>query len=218
MYLHLLALMLGFKHSYDADHLVAVSNFLVKSKSRRETFWMSMSWATGHMLTASIVTILIFQFKDFFLTRILSHFELVVGAMLVVLGLVSILSTRLDLLHIHSHTHDDETHEHPHVHISKDEHYHSHMFGIGIVHGLASNDELLILFTAALGISSLAGLLSYVAIFSVGVIGGMILFGYVVTVPLSKINANSLNKMVSIVVGSLSIVYGLWLLRPSLLI
>ncbi len=213
MYLLLLALMLGFKHSYDADHLMAVSNLIVKSKSQRQTFWMSVSWAFGHMLTASIVTILLFQFKEFFLSRFLSHFELVVGGMLVVLGAVSLISIKRDVLHVHTHSHDEEgTHEHPHIHIAKDEHFHSHMFGIGIVHGLASNDELLILFAASLGISSLAGILSYVAIFSVGVIAGMVLFGYAITYPISTFGSESINKAVSFVVGTLSIIYGAWIL------
>jgi high-affinity nickel permease len=214
MYLHILALILGFKHSYDADHLVAVSNLLVKSKSTRQSFSMSVSWAVGHMLTASIITILIYQFKGFFLTKLLPHFELAVGAMLVVLGAVSILSVRSNVLHVHSHSHAEGKHEHPHLHLSKDEHYHTHMFGIGIIHGLASNDELLILFTASLGITSLAGLLTYVGIFSLGVIGGMVLFGLVMSYPIIKISGASLNKLVTLVVGTISIVYGIWIIRP----
>lgn len=212
MYLQLLALALGFKHSYDADHLVAVSNLIVKSRSNRQTLSMSVSWALGHMLTASIITLLIFQFKEFFLTRILTHFELAVGAMLIVLGAVSLISLRKDAIHVHRHTHEGETHEHPHFHLAHAEHYHTHMFGIGIVHGLASNDELLILFTASLGISSLAGLLSYLAIFTVGVIAGMVIFGFVLSFPISRIGAGSLNKLVSLVVGMISIGYGAWML------
>ncbi|MFQ5815503.1 MAG: hypothetical protein ACE5G7_03295 [Candidatus Hydrothermarchaeaceae archaeon] len=214
MYLQLLALMLGFKHSYDADHLVAVSNLIVRSRSTRQTFWMSVSWAVGHMLTASIITILLYQFKEFFLTRFLSHFELAVGAMLVILGAVSILSVRSNIFHIHRHSHGEGAHEHPHFHLSRDQHYHTHMFGIGIVHGLASNDELLILFTASLGITSLAGLLIYVAIFSLGVIAGMVLFGLVMSYPLGRFGEASLNKLVTLTVGTLSIVYGVWILGP----
>ncbi len=217
MYLLFLALMLGFKHSYDADHLVAVSNLIVKSKSQRQTFWMSVSWAVGHMLTASIVTILIFQFKEFFLSKFLPHFELAVGVMLVFLGTVSILSIRGDIFHIHRHSHEGDTHEHPHIHLSKDEHYHTHMFGIGIVHGLASNDELLILFAASLGITSLGGLFVYVAIFSLGVIAGMVLFGFVISYPKSRFGGENLNKVVTFAVGTLSIVYGFWILAPQLM-
>lgn len=208
MYLQLLSLLLGFKHSYDADHLVAVSNLIVKSRSPRQTFFMSVSWAMGHMLTASIITILLYQFKEFFLTRFLTYFELAVGAMLVVLGAASILSVKYDLLHAHSHSHDGETHKHPHFHLAQDEHYHTHMFGIGIVHGLASNDELMILFTASLGITSLPGLLIYLMIFTIGVITGMVLFGIAMSYSIRKISAGSFNRLITLGVGALSIIYG----------
>src|SRR5437867_9471975 len=50
-----LALALGFKHSYDADHLVAVSNLITRSGSIRKTSLISVSWAAGHMVTAAII-------------------------------------------------------------------------------------------------------------------------------------------------------------------
>ena len=59
-----LALALGFKHSYDADHLVAVSNLLVRSHDLRRTALMSVSWALGHMLTASGITVILFVFRE----------------------------------------------------------------------------------------------------------------------------------------------------------
>jgi hypothetical protein len=206
--------MLGFKHSYDADHLVAVSNLIIKSRSTRQTFLMSASWAAGHMITASAITILLYQFKGFFFARFLPHFELAVGIMLVILGAVSVVSIKYEIFHIHKHTHDAGEHEHPHFHLRKGEHYHTHMFGIGIVHGLASNDELLILFTASLGITSLAGLLIYVSIFSLGVIAGMVLFGLLISYPVSRTKSASFNTFVTLVVGSVSIGYGIWILVP----
>src|SRR5437870_8246664 len=55
-----LALALGFKHSYDADHLVAVSNLITRSGSIRKTSLISVSWAAGHMVTAAIITVLLY--------------------------------------------------------------------------------------------------------------------------------------------------------------
>ncbi len=217
VYQVLLALLLGFKHSYDADHLVAVSNLIIKSRSTLQTFWMSVSWALGHMLTASVITILLYEFRELFLSRFLSHFELAIGAMLIFLGTLSLLSVRSKILHAHVHAHDGEAHEHTHIHILKDdEHYHAHMFGIGIVHGLASNDELLILFTASLGITSLTGILAYVAIFSIGVVAGMVLFGILLSYPIARMSSASLNKVVALTVGAMSIAYGAFMLGTSL--
>ena len=85
-----LALVLGFKHSYDSDHLIAFSNILRKVDSIKSSIKMGFSWAIGHMLTATIITIALFIFKGSFLNDFLKHFEKIVGVMLIVLGLISL--------------------------------------------------------------------------------------------------------------------------------
>jgi len=210
-----LALALGFKHSYDADHLVAVSNFLARSTSLRKTTFMSISWAAGHMATASIITAVLFFGREAFLTEVLEPLEIAVGVMLIVLGVVS-LAWEYEVLpkfgHVHRHRHDGEPeHEHAHVHRHP---YRDHgaMFGIGIVHGLASNDELLILFVSALSVASLAGLLLGVAVFSAGVVIGMVSFGLALTAPIRRWSEKRVRRAVALVTGVLSIVYGALLL------
>ncbi|MFH1750858.1 MAG: hypothetical protein ABH863_04215, partial [Candidatus Micrarchaeota archaeon] len=59
-----LALFLGIKHTFDADHLVAVSNLLARAKSVMAAMKLGISWAFGHMLTAAILTAVIFQIKE----------------------------------------------------------------------------------------------------------------------------------------------------------
>jgi hypothetical protein len=92
------------------------------------------------------------------------------------------------------------------------------MFGIGIIHGIASNDELIVLFTASLGVTSLTGLISYVAIYSGGVILGMVTFGYVISYPLLKANKEMVTKRAMLLFGLISIIYGLIILREGFLI
>ena len=141
-----LAIALGFKHSYDSDHLIAVSNILRKVDSVNSSIRIGFSWAIGHMLTATIITIILFIFKESFLNNVLPHFEKIVGVMLIVLGILSFRD--FFSLHSHMHSHGNTVHSHLHVHLKKHQdkkHSHTHMFGIGIVHGLASNDELLLL-------------------------------------------------------------------------
>ncbi len=209
-----LALALGFKHSYDADHLVAVSNLLTRSHSLRRTARMSVSWAIGHMLTATIIMILLYEFRQTLLRDFLSNFEIVVAVMLVVIGVVGLL-IEFNLLHRHPHEHelpDDqiETHSHTHVHApGKTEH--RAMFGIGVVHGLASNDELLILFVASFGVTSLAGLLGGVGVFSAGVVVGMILFGVGVSYPMLRWGRARVRRVVNVGAALLSIGYAVYL-------
>src|SRR6058998_2570832 len=82
-----LALALGFKHSYDADHLVAVSNLIARSPSLRKTMTMSLVWAVGHMLTASIITVALYYAvyvgSGGFNAEALRPFEDLVGVMLI---------------------------------------------------------------------------------------------------------------------------------------
>ncbi len=210
-----LAVALGFKHSYDADHLVAVSNFLARSTSLRKTTLMSVSWAAGHMATASIITVLLYIGRDTFLKSVLEPLEIAVAVMLIALGFLS-LAWEFEILpkfgHAHRHRHDEEAeHEHLHVH-PRPYRDHGAMFGIGIVHGLASNDELLILFVSALSVTSLAGLILGVAVFSAGVVIGMISFGLALSYPLQRWDERRVRRAVTVVAASLSILYGVLIL------
>lgn len=204
-----LALALGFKHSYDADHLVAVSNLLTRSKSLRRTAWMSISWAAGHMITAAVVTVILFAFRETFLREFLAHLEIAVAVMLVAIGVLGLL-IEFDLLHRHLHRHGSEEHIHAHLHMTHSQE-HRAMFGIGIVHGLASNDELLILFGASLSVSSLAELLGGVGVFSLGVVLGMVLFGIGISYPLSRWGDVRVRRVVNVGAAALSISYAAFL-------
>lgn len=206
--LALLALVLGIKHSYDADHLIAVSNILRKVGSLKSAVKVGFNWSIGHMLTATIITIILYVFRETILTDILPHFEKIVGLMLIVLGLISLKD--VFKFHSHMHRHGNTIHSHPHLYVKGEEqHFHKHMFGIGIVHGLASNDELLVLFTASLGITTLGGILLGVGIFSIGVVLGMIFFSCAFSYPLIKINSDKIYKFVSFASGTIGIIYGL---------
>ncbi len=230
-----LALLLGFKHSYDADHLVAVSNFLIRSPSNKSTARLSTSWAAGHMITASVITIALYVSSRTLLKTLLDNLEISVVIMLIVIGVLGILSeTRYYHEHVHRHLFREHSHTHYHtslrstiqrlipgskIRIEQDEtgrhseaEPHGTMFGIGIIHGLASNDELLILFTISLSVTSLVGLLLGVAVFSVGVVLGMIVYGIGITYPMVRFGKGRIRKTVNITVAALSIAYALLLL------
>ena len=204
-----LALVLGFKHSYDSDHLIAVSNILRKVDSVKSSMSVGFSWAVGHMLTATIITITLFIFKESFLNNMLPNFEKIAGIMLIMLGILSFRD--FFSFHSHSHSHGDRIHSHAHIHLKKhqnNKHFHTHMFGIGIIHGLASNDELLILFAASLAVTSLFGLIAALGLFSFGVVLGMVFFTIIFSYPLIKLHSEKIYKFVSFGTGSAGILYG----------
>ena len=204
-----LALVLGFKHSYDTDHIIAVSNILRKVKSFKSSIKIGLSWAIGHMLTAAIITITFFIFKEAFLGNALPHFEKIAGAMLIALGILSLRD--FFSFHLHRHSHGIVVHSHPHIHLKKYHHKghsHMHVFGIGVVHGLASNSELLILFTASLAVTSLGGLIAALGLFSLGVVLGMTLFAIAFSYPLIKLHSEKVCRFASFGTGSMGILYG----------
>ena len=208
-----LALALGFKHSYDADHLVAVSNLITRSGSIRKTSLMSMSWAAGHMVTAAIITVLLYTFRQAILADVLGHLDLLVAIMLLFIGVVGLL-WEFNLFHVHEHWHGLVQHRHFHTwlhgHLMKHGE-HKTMFSIGIVHGLASNDELLVLFVVALGVATLSGILLGVAVFSLGVVAGMIVFAVSLNYPMLRWGRGPVRRVVNVVVAVLSIAYAILL-------
>lgn len=206
------------KHSFDADHLVAVSGLLSNSKSTKRTAFLSLSWALGHMITASILTIILYTFRETILKSLLSNLELLVPIMLIIIAILT-LAWEFDLLHYHQHEHQlediDQTTEHGHFHLhisgtSKKEH--GTMVGIGIIHGIASNDELLLLFTLTIGIEELSSILLGVLFFTVGVITGMVIYGLSINYPVQKWGQKKVTRTVNVTIASLSIFYAIWLL------
>lgn len=193
-----LSLALGIKHSFDVDHLVAVSGYLSRSNSLKHSLKLGIHWAVGHMLTATIITIFLYTIKETFAKQYLANFEYLVGIMLIILGTYSLLDLLQDDKIVKSH---GKRHSHKECDVK---HHHKHVFGIGVIHGLASNDELLLLFAVSLGITSLAGILTCVAIFSTGVIIGMCLFALTFTIPVLRYMA--IRKLLLFVSG----VSGLW--------
>ena len=200
----LLALALGFKHSYDPDHLVAVSTLVSRSRSFGSAARLGSSWAVGHMITAGVLTSILFIFREALLQTYFSIFESVVAYMLILLGLWSLREAWKQ--HVHVHTHDGAKHMHVHEHAPK--HAQRTMLGIGIIHGLASNDELLILLTALFIVPDLLFMLLGIGVFSIGVVMGMAVFGGLIGLVGEK-GSERIRKLVVIGAGALSVAYGL---------
>jgi hypothetical protein len=108
--------------------------------------------------------------------------------MLVFLG--GILGVRLvrERWHVHTHDHDGERHLHLHSHALAEDHGHIHWwrdsvrpFCIGMAHGLAGSAALLLIVLSTA--RSVSEGLTYIAVFGVGSILGMMLVGMVVSLP-----------------------------------
>lgn len=222
-----LALALGVKHAFDADHVVAVGNVLLRSRGVGRAVGLSAAWAAGHMLTAGAVTALLFAFRGTLLAPLLAHAEVLVVGMLIAIGLAGLL-WEAGRLHAHRHEHGvqpfhgDERggqvqarlarlhggREHTHVHVHAGRRDHAVMGGIGLVHGLASNDELLLVLGATLGLGTLAGALGAVLVFSVGVVLGMTALAVGLALPGVAARSPGVRRAVHVAASFASLGYG----------
>jgi ABC-type nickel/cobalt efflux system permease component RcnA len=182
---------LGLKHAIEADHLAAITTIASERRSLLSSSLVGALWGLGHtisLMIAGIVVILLhFQISD----RTSQALEFCVGVMLVGLG-VNALRKLTSGGHIHLHVHEHGGHRHAHPHIHERAHqdpphtHHGLRFGarpllIGMVHGMAGSAALMLLVLTTIP-SPLVGL-SYIVVFGVGSIGGMMVMSTLVALP-----------------------------------
>jgi high-affinity nickel permease len=185
-----LGFVLGLRHALDVDHVAAVSTIVTQRRSLWASSLVGAVWGLGHTAALLAVGLVVIGLRAEIPPRLASFFELGVAAMLIGLG-ANLLWTiaRGGRVHVHAHAHDGRAHVHPHVHASGAVR-HDHGFGagrrpffVGLVHGLAGSAALMLAVLATIPSRPLA--LAYVAVFGAGSIGGMLVMGALLGVPLA---------------------------------
>lgn len=214
-------LVIGLSHAFEPDHVAAMLTQLkTKNKEERKTIQKIKSsalrnsllgalWGLGHTSMILMMSILVFLFSWNLPSQIFDGFELIVGLMLMVLGISVFMNKKIiRLRHSHPHIHNDGfIHAHPHDHNDKS-HSHGHRsYLIGCIHGLAGSGGLI-----ALSVSSLTEIhtvFSFVIIFGIGSIIGMLLISGAMSLPLILLNnLNKLKNFVQITTGVISVTIG----------
>ena len=90
LFLTILGLILGMRHSTDADHVVAISTIVSKQRSIRNAAFIGSVWGLGHTITIFIVGSLIILFGVEIPTRLGLSMEFTVAVMLVLLGALNL--------------------------------------------------------------------------------------------------------------------------------
>jgi nickel/cobalt exporter len=85
-----LGLILGIKHSTDADHVVAVSTIVSKQRSIRNAAFIGSVWGLGHTITIFVVGSLIILFGVEIPPRLGLSMEFSVAVMLILLGILNL--------------------------------------------------------------------------------------------------------------------------------
>jgi ABC-type nickel/cobalt efflux system permease component RcnA len=85
-----LGLILGMRHSTDADHVVAISTIVSKQRSIRNAAFIGSVWGLGHTITIFVVGALIILCGVEIPTRVELSMEFSVAVMLILLGLLNL--------------------------------------------------------------------------------------------------------------------------------
>lgn len=120
----LLGFLLGIRHAFDADHLVAVTTIVSEYRNPLRAIWVGVSWGLGHTTTLFLVGIVLLLVKVPMPEQVGLFFEFLVGIVLVVLGLQIFWSFRRSRVHVHAHDHGGDAHIHFHSHTDTPTHWH----------------------------------------------------------------------------------------------
>ena len=149
----LTAVILGSLHAFEADHMAAVTSFVVRKPRPRDAMRFGLQWALGHggaILIAGAFLIFVGLAIPENATGIM---ERLVGVALVILGAST--AWMAHRAHVRAHTHPDE---------------HSHNrapTAIGLMHGLAGAAPAVALVPLAVIDSAVSGL-AYLLLFGIG--------------------------------------------------
>ena len=202
-----LGLLLGFKHALDADHIVAVSTIVSRTKSLKKSSIFGALWGAGHTTTLFLSGLLILILKISIPTKIALFFEGFIGVVLVFMGLDVLKNLRQQDSHEHIHSHNSINHIHKHDQFGL-HHHHKRSFIIGMIHGLAGSATLMLLVLATVK-STIQGLL-FILIFGIGSTVGMFLTSAVIGLPfVLTTKFKKINKIVKLLAGIISILLGI---------
>ena len=214
----ILGLLLGLKHAFDSDHLIAVSTIVTRERSPWRSLWIGLFWGIGHTFTLLVVGLLVLGLKKEIPPLLGLSLECLVGLVLMVLGLTTLYDCWRKRVHAHSHVHAGTPHTHFHAHAESPAHQHVHAVRVGfkpvllgMVHGLAGSAALMLLVLAAIPSPALG--LIYVAIFGCGSIIGMGMISLLMGLCFSLASDRLLEVEhgVRMVIGTLSTAFGIWM-------
>jgi ABC-type nickel/cobalt efflux system permease component RcnA len=228
----LTALMLGFLHALEVDHMIAVTTFVTGRPALGAAARFGFRWGIGHsaavMVFGGVLLVTGIQWPE----RYDTLGEGLVGAMLVGLGFWALRSGRVlhlhppeqhgDHAHLHVHRRAHEDHDHPHQQVHRDEHVHHdghdhrHHHGhgvtlVGLLHGLAGSSAVVALLPVTL-IGRLDVGFAYLLVFGAGVTAGMVCYALIAAFAIRRTAERSvvLGRRLTQAVGGAGIVVGMW--------
>lgn len=193
----LLGLLLGMRHATDADHVVALTTIVARERAARAAMRIGALWGLGHSVTILLVGGAIVLSGAVVPPRLGLAMEMVVGAMLILLGALNLAGRRTATLHRHDHSPPRRAGGlRPLV--------------VGIVHGLSGSAAIALLVLTTIRTTGWA--LVYLAVFGAGTVLGMMTLTTAMMVPLVTISRRfqALDGTVARLTGAISLAFGLF--------
>ena len=205
----LLGFVLGIQHATDPDHLVAVATIVSRERRFSDGALVGVLWGIGHALTLGAAGALIIALGLRPAPGVATGLELLVAAMLVLLGVLRLRDAArgletvspehlradhehggAEVVHSHVHGHGVAEHLHPHVHPSRrllaawrDGRLPTRALFVGAVHGMVGSAAVSLLVLATL--RSVWNAVLYLGIFGLGTILGMTVLTAAMAFPVS---------------------------------
>jgi high-affinity nickel permease len=223
--------LLGMRHATDADHVIAVTTILNRSRRFLDTTLIGALWGLGHTITVVVVGVLIIGFNVVIPPAVGLAMEFAVALMLIGLGVLNLtgglqsVTERLTPpapMHSHDHAHAAGPHAHLHGHGSNERLARRdgvvartgkfqliRPVVVGLVHGLAGSAAVALLVLATIEDTGTA--MVYLLIFCIGVAAGMAILTTLIGLPfmLSSRRSVHINRWLTIGSGVLSLTLGL---------
>lgn len=231
--------LLGMRHATDADHVIAVTTILNRSRRFLDGTFIGAIWGLGHTITVLVVGTLIIAFGVVIPPAVGLAMEFAVALMLILLGVLTLTGSMRRLVerfsppaplhghpheHLHAHEAGADVHAHGHAHL------HGHgtdpglvgTYGwfqlgrplvVGLVHGLAGSAAVAFLVLTDLAIRDTGLAITYLVIFCAGVAAGMAILTTVIGLPFlaSRARSQAINRWLTLGSGLLSLGFGLYL-------
>lgn len=218
------ALVLGFVHGLGADHLMAIAALSLGTAGepaavqRARALGVAMRFALGHALLLGLGAgaLLVVGWS---LPIVFERAgEVLGGVLLIVLGAIGLWGIRAGRIYGHTHRHSGEAAAHWHLHVGRRERHplpaaHSHLPTIvGAAFALSSLRALATLapFGGAAGAAPLWTVVVMIAVFAIGLMLSMSLFGVAFARVLSAAAAARLGQAATVVMAIGSIGLGLF--------
>lgn len=215
--------LLGVKHAFDIDHVAAISTIASNLKSIKKSSLLGMSWGIGHTISLFFIGLIVLLLKVTIPKKLALFLELVVGVMLILLGINVLLTINKNKIHLHKHKHGKVEHVHFHSHKLVKQHGHEHRqfkqsLIIGLLHGLAGSAAITLLVLTTIN-SVLLGL-TYILLFGIGSIMGMVLITTIISLPFKLIpnNLQKTQKFLRVSAGLISAIIGLIIMYNTIFI